>query len=148
MDNNNSNFEPQGFSPFDAPKKEVQNPTTDNDGVKLERVDDTYLDGNKGQVPPPQGSGNPSQPFTQPIPEGPKDAPEFTIPKFDQVPNSEIPNITDQPPGSGNSGSGNKGTGSGDGTKVEPEFAKEFGEFAAKWIVDIYFRFLIMGIQS
>lgn len=156
----NLNTQDQGFSPFDAPKKEVHGPTTDNSGMKTDRITDSELDGGGikvgGQNPPPNNNPSGSNYFTanQPPPHKPEpaptDVPEFTIPKFDEIPGSSIPPLTDQPPGFGSGGAGKGGGGNNGGpsTKVDGEFAKEFGAFAAKWIVDLYFRFLLMGIKS
>jgi hypothetical protein len=129
--------ENMAFSPFDAPKKEVKNPVTDNTGMKIETITDSELDGNKGggNNPPPRMPGTPT--------DVPKDAPEFTIPNFDDVPGSTTPPFS----GGGNSGGGTKPPG-GEGTKMDDGFAKEFSQYTAKWLVDLFFRLLVFGIQS
>lgn len=90
----------------------------------------------------------------------PKDAPTFEIPKFDEVPNADINSggfgggDPLAPGGASSGGGGGKGPGNGgsgsasDGTKVDNGFAKEFSEYTAKWLVDIFFRLLIKGFQQ
>lgn len=127
------------YSPFDAPVKE---PVTlkkqeTSGGVKMEQITEAEL-----------GGGNSN---TAKIDE-PLDAPTFEIPTFDEIPQ----NGSGDPfaPGSSNSqssssgGGGGKGGGgntSSEGTKVDNGFAKEFSEYSAKWLVDIFFRLLIAG---
>ncbi len=125
----------ENFSPFDQPKKEARVPgMTDNTGMKIEHINDDHIDG------PKPGGAAPATPFD----DGPKDAPVFTVPNFDQVPNAEIPPST----GGGNSGGGGGSSTSGSGTKMDPEFTKGLSEFTAKWLVDMYFKLLIMGLVS
>lgn len=133
-ENNNSEY-----SPFDAPVKEPKTlrPETSG-GMKMEEITDAELDGKKAD--------------TQPT-----DAPAFEIPKFDEIPNMPggggfgqgDPNA----PGSAGSGPapGSAGGGSstaGDGTKVEPGFMKDFSDFSAKWLVDIFFRLLVNALRQ
>lgn len=129
---NNTSGENMEFSPFTAPKKEAKGPQM-AEGMKVETITDAQLDGNAS-------SGTPFD-------DAPKDAPEFKLPNFDDTPKADFP-----PPGGGNSGGGNSGGGSGsapnEGSKMDPEFAKGLSEYTAKWLVDIYFRLLIMGLTS
>ncbi len=134
MENENANNANPSFSPFDPPVKEVKKPVTDNTGMKYENISDKELDGNKG------GGNNI---FDNKGTDIPKDAPEFTVPDFDKVPNSEIPPLTDSPkPGSGGSGSKTEST------KIPDDFQKEFTGFMAKWLVDLYFKIGIIAIKS
>lgn len=126
------------YSPFDAPVKgpTVTKPTETSGGIKMETITDAELDGKKADIP--------------------KDAPTFDIPKFDDIPNAPLGSMTGDPfaPGNGNNNGGGKGPGNGgtgtasDGTKVENGFAKEFSEYTAKWLVDIFFRLLIAGFRQ
>lgn len=126
------------FSPFDAPVKEPSTLKTDSSGIKIEKITDAELDGNKSG-----GSINP-----------PKDAPVFEIPKFDEIPN--IDNIsTGDPfaPGSSSStSSGQTSSGSGQSkteeTKIDSAFAKEFSDYTAKWLVDIFFRLFLTALKQ
>lgn len=130
------------YSPFDAPVKTPSTIKTETSGgIKMEPITDAELDGKKDT-------------------DIPKDAPTFEIPKFDEVPNAELGGGggfgggDPLAPGAGGSGGGGKGPGSsgggtaGDGTKVDGGFAKEFSEYTAKWLVDIFFRLLIAGFQQ
>lgn len=119
------------YSPFDAPVKDPHKIKSETSGgVKMEEISDFELDGKKIDVP--------------------GDAPTFEIPKFDEIPNANLGGGGDPfAPGSGNSGGGKSpgsGNSGGDGTKVENGFAKEFSEYTAKWLVDIFFRLLIAGL--
>jgi len=128
------------FSPFEAPVKEPKvNKTETSGGIKMEPITDAELDGKKADIP--------------------KDAPTFEIPKFDEIPNAPLGSGgfgagDPMAPGASNSGGGGgagNGSGSGtasDGTKVDSGFAKEFSEYTAKWLVDIFFRLLIAGFQQ
>lgn len=124
------------FSPFDQPKKEARVPgMTDNTGMKIERINDSDLDG--------ANKANPA-PGSTPFDDTPKDAPVFEIPTFDKVPNAEIPPAAG---GGGGSSSGGGGSSTGQGsTKMDPDFAKGLSEFTAKWLVDMYFKLLILGL--
>jgi hypothetical protein len=128
------------FSPFEAPVKEPKlNKTETSGGIRMEPITDAELDGKPADVP--------------------KDAPTFQIPKFDEIPNAPLGGGgfgagDPMAPGASNSGGGGGGNGPGsnntaaDGTKVDSGFAKEFSEYTAKWLVDIFFRLLIAGFQQ
>lgn len=121
--------DPMEFSPFDAPVKDVK---PNSGGVKIEQITDAELDGKKTDIP--------------------KDAPEFVIPDFDSIPNAETgskgpdpfaPGSADDPftPPGGKGGSGGSG-----GTNIDPGFQKEFTEYTAKFLIDIFFRLLVAGL--
>lgn len=108
---------------------------TDNTGMRIEHINDSHLDG-----PGPNAAPNPGG---TPFDDQPKDAPVFNIPNFDQVPNAEIPPSA----GGGGSSSGGGGSSTNSGTtKADPEFTKGLSEFTAKWLVDMYFKLLILGL--
>lgn len=135
MEENNSNY-----SPFDAPVKEPKTlrPETSG-GMKMEQITDAELDGKKDSGPPPT------------------DAPAFEIPNFNEIPNMggeggfaadpNAPGSGPAPSGGGSGGSGGGGT-AGDGTKVDPGFMKDFSDFSAKWLVDIFFRLLVNALRQ
>ena len=127
------------YSPFDAPVKEPSTLKSETSGgIKMEKITDAELDGGKKDIP--------------------GDAPTFEIPKFDEIPNSDFGAGDPFAPGSGNgnngggksgSGSGNGGGGNSDGgTKLDSGFAKEFSEYTAKWLIDMFFRLLIKAFVS
>lgn len=125
--------DPMEFSPFDAPVKDVK-PNTGGGGVKMEQITDAELDGGKSNVP--------------------KDAPEFVIPDFDQIPNAEMPGGGKSPdpfaPGSADdpfTPPGAKGGSQGSGgVNMDSQFQKEFTEYTAKFLIDIFFRLLVAGL--
>ena len=126
------------FSPFDAPVKETNtNKTTD--GIKIEQITDAELGGRPGgDVPKPK--------------DNPNDVPEFKIPNFDDVPFSDLGGqggggnpFSEQPSGMGGGGGGGQSTSS---AQIPDGFAKEFSEYTAKWLVDIFFRLLITGVKQ
>lgn len=137
MEDNN-----QSFSPFDSPVKEpsTTRPSETSGGIKMEQIHDSELDGSKNN--PPGGKVD-----------APQDAPVFDVPSFNDVPDAQFgdPNAPGSSPGGGgsspNSGSGGGGN-AGDGTKVEPGFMKEFSDFSAKWLVDIFFRLLVGAFRQ
>lgn len=164
----NTNEQPREFSPFDAPVKDTgvkPRPQVDNNGLKIEQITDAELDGKQpGQNP--FGPTNPNQPnqgggFGFGGGAGtnldmPKDAPEFIIPNYDEIPTGGFGNPTDPKiPGSGGGGAGGGGTNNpGAGTqngnaniKVDDNFSKEWAEYTAKWLIDIFFTLLVMGLQ-
>lgn len=111
------------FSPFDAPlqgsKKIVD--------VPYEEIHDT---------PPSQAGGSTfsSEP-------SPKDAPPFEVPNYDDVPTADM----------GDFGGGIDGdTSSGDDDTIAPPdgFNKEFSQYTAKWLVDIYFKLFLTGVKE
>jgi hypothetical protein len=125
------------FSPFDAPVKEPHSGKTDPSGIKMEKITDAELDGKKG------GSFD-----------APKDAPVFEIPQFDEIPEGKFSggfNGDPFAPG-GDNGGGNKNTnnggGNGESTKVDSAFAKEFSDYTAKWLVDIFFRLVLAAFRK
>ena len=129
------------FSPFDAPVKEPSTLKTDPSGIKIEKITDAELDGNKAKV------------------DMPKDAPVFEIPKFDEIPNIDGGGFSGGDPfapgGSSNSGGGsgasnNSGGGgkSKEETKIDSAFAKEFSDYTAKWMVDIFFRLVLAAFRQ
>ena len=125
------------FSPFDAPVKEPHSGKTDPSGIKMEKITDAELDGKKG------GSFD-----------APKDAPVFEIPQFDEIPEGKFNggfNGDPFAPG-GDNGGGNKNTnkdgGNGESTKVDSAFAKEFSDYTAKWLVDIFFRLVLAAFRK
>lgn len=131
------------YSPFDAPVKE---PVTlkkqeTSGGVKMEQITEAELNGGGGAKV-----------------DEPLDAPTFEIPKFDEIPPAggggggfgagdpfAPGSANDTSSGGGNKGGGGGGTSSSEGTKVDDGFAKEFSEYSAKWLVDIFFKLLIAG---
>jgi hypothetical protein len=125
------------YSPFDAPVKEPKTIKTETSGgIKMEPITDAELDGKKADIP--------------------KDAPTFEIPRFDEIPNAEFgkggfgagdPMAPGAGPGNGGSGTGGGGNKTESST-VDSGFAKEFSEYTAKWLVDIFFRLLIAGFQQ
>lgn len=126
------------FSPFDAPVKEPHQ-GKDPSGIKMEKISDAELDGNKGKV------------------DVPKDAPVFEIPQFDEIPETNMGggNFAADPfaPGSsddngGKNTSGNKSSDNGGETKVDSAFAKEFSDYTAKWLVDIFFRLVLAAFRK
>jgi hypothetical protein len=132
-----------GYSPFDAPVREPKTtkPTETSGGIKMEQITDAELDGNKN------------------INDIPGDAPTFEIPKFDEIPN--MPGTGPGDPfapggsgsgggksGGGSNGGGGNDSGGGGGTKLNDGFAKEFSEYTAKWLIDIFFRLLIAGFTQ
>jgi hypothetical protein len=130
------------YSPFDAPVKEPNTLNQTSGGIKMEKITDAELDGKKG------GGGD-----------IPGDAPTFEIPKFDEIPNADLGTGDPFAPGSssggfgvgGNksgSGGGNGGGGNDGGTKIDNGFAKEFSEYTAKWLVDLFFRLLVKAFVS
>jgi hypothetical protein len=131
------------YSPFDAPVKEPKTTKAETSGgIKMEQITDAELDGKSG-------INN----------DMPKDAPTFEIPKFNEIPDANpgsFGNFDPNAPGSSSSGGNNTGSGGGNsggggqdgGTKVDTGFAKEFSEYTAKWLVDIFFRLLIAGFQQ
>ena len=135
-------MEDSSYSPFDAPVKEPKKPETSG-GIKMEQITDAELNGKSNA----------------PI-DNPTDAPTFEIPTFNDVPDapggfgSGDPNApggmgSEKTSGSGNGGNGGNGGGgnsSSDSTKVDNGFAKEFSEYTAKWLVDIFFRLLVAGV--
>jgi hypothetical protein len=127
------------FSPFDAPVKEPNTLKTDPSGIKIEKITDAELDGNKGKV------------------DMPKDAPVFEIPKFDEIPNIDGGgnSFSGDPfaPGSSNNNSGNSNSGGGgqskaEEVKIDNAFAKEFSDYTAKWMVDIFFRLVLAAFRQ
>ena len=111
------------FSPFDAPlrgsKKVVD--------VPYEEIVD---------APPasPGGSTFSSEP-------PPTDAPTFEVPNYDDVPTADM----------GDFGGFDEGgaTDTKDETIAPPDgFNKEFSEYTAKWLVDIYFRLFLTGVKE
>lgn len=142
MEDNN-----QSFSPFDSPVKEpstIRSSETSG-GIKMEQIHDSELDGSKN--PPPGNSGGGGG-------DAPQDAPVFDVPSFNDVPDAKFgdPNAPGSSPGGGgpspNSGGSGGGGNAGDGTKVEPGFMKEFSDFSAKWLVDIFFRLLVGAFRQ
>jgi hypothetical protein len=130
------------FSPFDAPVKEPHSGKTDPSGIKMEKITDAELDGKKG------GSFD-----------APKDAPVFEIPQFDEIPEGKFnggfqadpfaPGSSDDNGKTSNSnGGGNGGGGGGESTKVDSAFAKEFSDYTAKWLVDIFFRLVLAAFRK
>ena len=126
------------YSPFDAPVKSTEQKikAETSGGIKMEQITDNELDGKRDI-------------------DVPKDAPTFEIPKFDEIPDSTFGGAGDPfAPGSSSGGGGGKSPSSGgsgnasDGTKVDNGFAKEFSEYTAKWLVDIFFRLLIAGFTQ
>lgn len=128
-----SEKDPMEFSPFDAPVKDVK-PNQSN-GIKIERITDSELDGGKKMSTPPV------------------DAPEFIIPDFDKIPNAPgtgsgrgfdpmAPGSSADPFAPGGSGMG------GGGTKIDPEFKKEFTEYTAKWLIDMFFKLVVSGFRQ
>ena len=111
------------FSPFDAPlrgsKKIVD--------VPYEEIHDTP------PVTPPGGSTFSSEPT-------PTDAPPFEVPNYDDVPTADM----------GDFGGGLDEPSSTDGDTIAPPdgFNKEFSEYTAKWLVDIYFRLFLTGVKE
>jgi len=125
------------FSPFDAPVKEPSTLKTDPSGIKIEKITDAELDGGKAKV------------------DVPKDAPVFEIPKFDEIPNIDGGGFAGGDPfapgGSSNSGGGNVNSGGGgkaEETKIDSAFAKEFSDYTAKWMVDIFFRLVLAAFRQ
>ena len=128
------------YSPFDAPVKEPKTLKTETSGgIKMEPITDAELDGKRADAP--------------------KDAPTFEIPQFDEIPNAEFGKGgfgagDPMAPGAGPSNGAGTGTGGGgggnkaDSSTVDSGFAKEFSEYTAKWLVDIFFRLLIAGFQQ
>ena len=125
------------YSPWDAPVKEPKTlrPETSG-GIKMEEIKDAELDGRKNEPPP-------------------TDAPEFEIPKFDEVPDSKLGNGGDpNAPGGGNpfSSSSNSSSNSGgdksEDKKYDASFMKEFSDFSAKWLVDIFFKLLVGALKQ
>lgn len=126
------------FSPFDAPVKEPSTLKTDPSGIKMEKITDSELDGGKKV-------------------DVPKDAPVFEIPKFDEIPNIDGNGFGGDPfaPGSSsgpNSSSGNQNNGGGgsrpEEVKIDNAFAKEFSDYTAKWLVDIFFRLVLAAFRQ
>ena len=122
------------FSPFDAPVKETNTNKT-SDGIKIEQISDAELGGRPGgDIPKPK--------------DNPNDVPEFKIPNFDDVPFSDLGgqggtgNPFSEQPSGGNQSSGTTSA------QVPDDFAKEFSEYTAKWLVDIFFRLLITGVRQ
>ena len=130
------------YSPFDAPVKE---PATlkkqeTSGGVKMEQITEAELSGGGKKI------------------DEPLDAPTFEIPTFDEIPPAggggggfgagdpfAPGSANDTSSGGGNKGGGGGGNSSSEGTKVDNGFAKEFSEYSAKWLVDIFFKLLIAG---
>jgi hypothetical protein len=123
------------YSPFDAPVKELNTLKNETSGgIKMEKITDAELDGKK---------------------DVPGDAPTFEIPKFDEIPTADFGTGDPFAPGSGGgnnggkTGGGNGGGGNSDGgTKLDSGFAKEFSEYTAKWLIDMFFRLLIKAFVS
>ena len=132
----NTNKDPMEFSPFDAPVKDVKQGAGAG-GIKMEQITDSELDGKK--------AGMNSNPM---------DAPEFVIPDFDKIPN--MPGMgggqrgpDPMAPGSANDPFTPPGGGTGaDGVKMDPGFKKEFTEYTAKWLIDIFFRLVVAGFRQ
>ena len=127
------------FSPFDAPVKEPSTLKTDPSGIKMEKITDSELDGSRKV-------------------DAPKDAPVFEIPKFDEIPNIDSNGFGGADPfapgsssggGNGMGGGGNSGGGSkAEEIKVDNAFAKEFSDYTAKWLVDIFFRLVLAAFRQ
>lgn len=128
------------YSPWDAPVKEPKTLKTETSGgIKMEEIKDAELDGKKNEPPP-------------------NDAPEFEIPKFDEVPDAQLGNGDPNAPGGGGgnpfSSSSGSGTSSGSGDKKSEDkkydagFMKEFSDFSAKWLVDIFFKLLVGALKQ
>ena len=128
------------FSPFDAPVKEPNTAKT-SDGIKIEQISDAELGGKPGgEVPKPKG-------------DSPNDVPEFKIPNFDDVPEGNFGSPSTQNPFSddpmmGGGGNGGGGSSSTSSAEIPDGFAKEFSEYTAKWLVDIFFRLLITAVKQ
>ncbi len=128
---------PQEFSPFEAPVKDVKSPAN-SAGMKMEEITDQDLDGTKNTAP--------------------NDAPEFVIPdNLDSIPNAERmgpradPNApgTAEATGAGTNSTGAQGGGgSGGTTKMDDGFRREFGEYTAKWLIDMFFRLVLLAVRT
>lgn len=132
------------YSPFDAPVRELKTlkPETSG-GIKMEQIPESEVSGEQK-------------------PDIPTDAPTFEIPTFAEIPSSnsgENPGFGQGDPnapgsssatsssggGGNNAGTGGPKTGGGSSeeTKVDPAFAREFSEYTAKWLIDIFFKLVI-----
>jgi hypothetical protein len=141
----------QPFSPFSAPvadKKTGPGGGSVPDGVKLEEIseaeatgqdEEIQSGGDGGNIP---DDGNPPGAAPQPQPQ-PMDAPIFTPPNFADVPNAEIP--ADNPLSDDTGGGGGSGGGT---TKVPDGFGKEFADYTAQWLVDIFFKIFLQAVRT
>lgn len=122
------------FSPFDAPVQEPNSKKSDPSGIKMEKITDAELDGNKGSA------------------DMPKDAPVFEIPQFDEIPEGKFDGgFQGDPFAPGGDRGDTKNSGSGEkseSTKVDNAFAKEFSDYTAKWLVDIFFRLVLAAFRK
>jgi hypothetical protein len=86
--------------------------------------------------------------------DAPKDAPVFEIPKFDEIPNIDANGFGGADPfapGSGSGGGNGQNSSSGsraEEVKVDNAFAKEFSDYTAKWLVDIFFRLVLAAFRQ
>lgn len=139
------------FSPFNAPVVDKKGPGGSvPDGVKMEEISEAEATGQQEEIQsggeggtiddgtPPGGNPGAAPP---PPPPPPMDAPVFTPPNFGDVPNADIP-PADDPLSSDDPG------GSGGTTKVPDGFGKEFADYTAQWLVDIFFRIFLQAVRT
>lgn len=121
-DINDSGF---GFSPFDSPVTD-----TKKQDIKIEKIEEAEIMGESTST-------------TQK--ETPKDAPEFNPPDFDSVDDGgDFADFSDGGGIPGEKGSG----GETEEVEVPSGFSKEFTDYSAKWLVDIYFKLFIGGLKA
>jgi len=129
------------FSPFDAPIKGSRKISPDQ-SVPVEEIGSDEFQQPKTAPPSPSQEDIGRDP-TQKAP--PQDAPEFQIPKFDDVPEADMGSFGQEEATIDEGGE----EGEASGTTEMPEgFSEEFSEYTAKWLVDIYFRLFIAGIKE
>jgi hypothetical protein len=153
MDENNGGT---GFSPFDAPIKDTTKKPGASSDVKMEEISEAeatgqnqdngeFNEGGEGAGQTEGGDGNPPGAQPPPPPE-PKDAPAFQPPNFNDVPGYQAP-----PPGEGGEDPTSDepaGGGKEETTKVPEGFSKEFADYTAEWLVDIYFKLFLGAIRN
>jgi len=131
------------FSPFDAPIKGSRKIGQDQK-VPVEEINSNEFSEQKQQPPPQQPpQEDVGQDHTTATP--PKDAPEFQIPKFDDVPEADMGSFGSE---EATVEEGGEDAEKGGTTDVPESFSTEFSEYTAKWLVDIYFRLFIAGIKE
>ena len=108
-----------GFSPLDEPVVETKKKSTSSD-VPYEKIPESEVSG-----------------------EATKDAPEFKLPNYDDVPSTEVP--FDEPKSGGEAPVEEQKQ---EETKIPDNFSKEFSEYSAKWLVDVYFRLFVAGVKQ